>query len=138
MQYTRAEMKAKAIEILKTLQVPKNLINDYEKSNIVPYFSHGVFGFELAVRDFLEKNKSEIFDRYGECYAISLDIVNGYPMLSFLCYSPHIEDSEYMLSVVDFLHYRVWAYVHNLKREEYSEYGSIIVTPTENGLVRVG
>lgn len=136
MQFTRKEMKQIGIGILRTLGVSDFNIEKFEKENVIPYFDNGMLD-TLAFVEVLSSQRLKIAEEAGgKCYAVVYSHVQGFPMLSYLCVSPYMEDTEYMCQQIGLAQYRVYAYCVNLIRPELSEYGSIIVECSANGIVK--
>lgn len=137
MMASRSEMKAKAIELLKELNVNPMFASRFQFFDKIPYFDKHTPLFEEAPREILDKVKEIEKERGLLVYAITSDDLSFGKTYSFLVVSPYKEDWLYLMSTERLWH-RVYAYVWNVTEEWRSESGSVCLLNHYGKLVRIG
>ena len=133
----KQEQKAKAIELLKTLDIYKPYIKGFEDNDEVCFFER--FGGYWINQETKAYAKMKEFEKTHECtvYAVTHEYLEFGECWSFLFVPKYKEDWTYMLRKYKNT-FCVMAYVWNSDCEWCSDMGDIEVRSFGGGLCRVG
>ena len=129
------ERKKEAIERMKTLELSKNVIREFE--NDILYLSENR-GYLYYLDERQQRAVNEFASEHEHItpYHIIHSITEFGELLSVLVVSGYEEEWE--MDREDLKDGYVFAYVINLNIPLFSEFGSIVVRPSIGGLVRMG
>lgn len=132
-----SEKKKKAIQNLKELNVSQLVIDMLENGEICCFDSF----IPMAHTDNLLKIKKKIkeIEEQHDCfvYAIVHSFEDFGECFSLLVIPDYIEDWDYLITKQTSKIYSVLSYVWNVSKEEYSEFGSIVLTNIYGSLKRI-
>lgn len=128
--------KAKAVEMLKELDIYKPYIDGFKEENNVCYFERYA-GYWAYQDEELMKKIKQIEQRYN-ClvYAVTHEYLEFGECYSLLVIPDYKEDWDYILEKVQNGYY-AYAYVWNKTDNDCSEFGTIGVESFGGGLKRV-
>ena len=128
--------KAKAVEMLKELDIYKPYIDGFKEENNVCYFERYA-GYWAYQDEELMKKIKQIEQRYN-ClvYAVTHEYLEFGECYSLLVIPDYKEDWDYMLEKAQNGYY-AYAYVWNKTDNDCSEFGTIGVESFGGGLKRV-
>ena len=131
------KQKAKAIEIMKQMDIYKPYINGFEKQDKVCFFEQ-FGGFWVYQEPEVEAKMKELEKKYG-CivYAITHEYTQFGECYSFLIVSKYKEDWDHCVVSEKNKHY-AFAYVWNKDDEWCSEFGTVVVQSFGGGIKRIG
>ena len=131
------EQKAKAIEIMKQLDIYKPYINDFEKEDKVCFFEMYA-GYWVYQEPEIEAKMKELEAEYGcRVYAITHEFTQFGECYSFLLVSKYEEEWDRSVVTEKNKHY-AFAYVWNKTDDWCSEFGTIVVHSYGGGIRRIG
>lgn len=136
MNITREEKKAKALEIMKTLDIYKPYIKGFQEKDQVCFFeSFG--GYWVFQEPEIEAKMREIEDKF-DClvYAITHEYTEFGELYDFLFISDYKDDWDYLI-YSDGNKHTLFAYVWNKDYEDCSELGDITVQSFGGGIRRI-
>lgn len=137
MKLTREEMKNKAVDCLKELDIYKPYIKAFVKDDEITMFEHYA-GFYVSQYPELYNQIKELEQKYNILiYAVTHEFTNFGECYSFLYVPNDKDDLEYTIAKCDNGNY-VMAYVYNKNEPLFSEFGSIVVKPGFGGIMRKG
>lgn len=129
----KKEMKEEALLILKSLRLYTDVIEDFERGNVL--YASELIGMlcwlnaeEKEYVQELEKEKNILV------YHVIKSITDYGDMNSYLFISPNQEEWEYNRECLE--QGIVCAYVQNMQDEEMSEFGNIGIMLMNGGLIR--
>lgn len=128
--------KAKAVEMLKELDIYKPYIDEFKEENSVCYFERYA-GYWAHQDEELMKKIKQIEQRYN-ClvYAVTHEYLEFGECYSLLVIPDYKEDWDYILEKAQNGYY-AYAYVWNKTDNDCSEFGTIGVESFGGGLKRV-
>lgn len=131
------KQKAKAIEMMKQMDIYKPYIEGFEKENKVCFFEQ-FGGFWVYQEPEVEAKMKELEKKYG-CivYAITHEYTQFGECYSFLIVSKYKEDWDHCVVSEKNKHY-AFAYVWNKDDEWCSEFGTVVVQSFGGGIKRIG
>ena len=131
------KQKAKAIEIMKQMDIYKPYIEGFEKEDKVCFFEmYG--GFWVYQEPEVEAKMKELEKEYGcKIYAITHEYTHFGECYSFLLVSKYEEEWE-MCAVSDKNKHYAFAYVWNKTDDWCSEFGTVAVQSYGGGIKRIG
>ena len=131
------KQKAKAIEIMKQMDIYKPYIEGFEKEDKVCFFEmYG--GFWVYQEPEVEAKMKELEKEYGcKIYAITHEYTQFGECYSFLLVSKYEEEWE-MCAVSDRNKHYAFAYVWNKDDDWCSEFGTVAVQSYGGGIKRIG
>ena len=131
------KQKAKAIEIMKQMDIYKPYIEGFEKEDKVCFFEmYG--GFWVYQEPEVEAKMKELEKEYGcKIYAITHEYTHFGECYSFLLVSKYEEEWE-MCAVSDRNKHYAFAYVWNKDDDWCSEFGTVVVKSFGGGIKRIG
>ena len=131
------KQKAKAIEIMKQMDIYKPYIEGFEKEDKVCFFEmYG--GFWVYQEPEVEAKMKELEKEYGcKIYAITHEYTHFGECYSFLLVSKYEEEWE-MCAVSDRNKHYAFAYVWNKDDDWCSEFGTVAVQSYGGGIKRIG
>ena len=131
------EQKAKAIEIMKQLDIYKPYINDFEKEDKVCFFEMYA-GYWVYQEPEIEAKMKALESEYGcKIYAITHEFTQFGECYSFLLVSKYKEEWARSVVTEKDKHY-AFAYVWNKTDDWCSEFGTIVVHSYGGGIRRIG
>ena len=133
----KTQQKAKAIEIMKQLDIYKPYINGFEKQDKVCFFEQ-FGGFWVYQEPEVEAKMKELEKKYG-CivYAITHEYTQFGECYSFLIVSKYKEEWDRCVVSEKNKHY-AFAYVWNKDDDWCSEFGTVVVQSFGGGIKRIG
>ena len=136
MNITVKQKKAKAIELMKKLDIYKPYIKGFEKDNEVCFFEN--FGGFWAYQEPELMTKIQEFEKEHNClvYAVTHEFLEFGECYDFLYIPDYKEDWEYIFDQQGDIFY-VGAYVWNKTDDWCSEFGTIGVRSFGGGIKRV-
>lgn len=135
---TRAEMKNKAIDCLKELDIYKPYIKAFVKDDEITMFEHYA-GFYISQYPELYNQIKELEQKYNILiYAVTHEFTSFGECYSFLYVPNDKNDLEYTIDKFAHNCYYAMAYVYNKNEPLFSEFGSIIVKSGFGGIMREG
>lgn len=135
---TREEMKKKALEIMKKLDIYEPYIKGFEDKNDVCFFERYA-GYWAWQEEEIMKKMKELEERFGFLvYAITHEFTSFGECWSFIYVSQHESEQEWCLQECGGNTYIVPSYVWNASYEEMSEPGDISISAMMGGITRVG
>ena len=131
------KQKAKAIEIMKQMDIYKPYIEGFEKEDKVCFFEmYG--GFWVYQEPEVEAKMKELEKEYGcKIYAITHEYTHFGECYSFLLVSKYEEEWE-MCAVSDKNKHYAFAFVWNKDDDWCSEFGTVAVQSYGGGIKRIG
>ena len=131
------KQKAKAIEIMKQMDIYKPYINGFEKQDKVCFFEQ-FGGFWVYQEPEVEAKMKELEKKYG-CivYAITHEFTQFGECYSFLIVSKYKEEWDRCVVSEKNKHY-AFAYVWNKDDDWCSEFGTVVVQSFGGGIKRIG
>ena len=131
------KQKAKAIEIMKQMDIYKPYIEGFEKEDKVCFFEmYG--GFWVYQEPEVEAKMKKLEKEYGcKIYAITHEYTHFGECYSFLLVSKYEEEWE-MCAVSDRNKHYAFAYVWNKDDDWCSEFGTVAVQSYGGGIKRIG
>ena len=131
------KQKAKAIEMMKQMDIYKPYIEGFEKENKVCFFEQ-FGGFWVYQEPEVEAKMKELEKKYG-CivYAITHEFTQFGECYSFLIVTKYKEEWNRCVVSEKNKHY-AFAYVWNKDDEWCSEFGTIVVQSFGGGIRRIG
>lgn len=134
---TREEMKAKALEYMKKLDICKPYIKGFKDKGDVCFFERYGGYWLWQEKEPMAKLK-ELEERHGFLvYAVTHEITSFGECWSFIYVPKYEEEQEYAFQDYNG-GYIVPAYVWNKSDEDMSEFGDIAIRSGYGGIVRVG
>ena len=131
------KQKAKAIEIMKQMDIYKPYIEGFEKEDKVCFFEQ-FGGFWVYQEPEVEAKMKELEKEYGcKIYAITHEYTHFGECYSFLLVSKYEEEWE-MCAVSDRNKHYAFAYVWNKDDDWCSEFGTVAVQSYGGGIKRIG
>lgn len=137
MNITRAEKKAKAIEVMTALDIYKPYIKGFKENDQVCFFeSFG--GYWVFQESKIEAKMHEIEEKY-DClvYAITHEYTQFGELYDFLIITDYKEEWDELPQKKASRHY-AFAYVWNKDDEWCSEFGTIEIQSAFGGVKRIG
>ena len=133
----KTQQKAKAIEIMKQLDIYKPYINGFEKQDKVCFFEQ-FGGFWVYQEPEVEAKMKELEKKYG-CivYAITHEFTQFGECYSFLIVTKYKEEWNRCVVSEKNKHY-AFAYVWNKDDDWCSEFGTVVVQSFGGGIKRIG
>ena len=133
----KQQQKAKAIEIMKQMDIYKPYIEGFEKEDKVCFFEmYG--GFWVYQEPEVEAKMKELEKEYGcKIYAITHEYTHFGECYSFLLVSKYEEEWE-MCAVSDKNKHYAFAFVWNKDDDWCSEFGTVAVQSYGGGIKRIG
>ena len=131
------KQKAKAIEIMKQIDIYKPYINGFEKQDKVCFFEQ-FGGFWVYQEPEVEAKMKELEKKYG-CivYAITHEFTQFGECYSFLIVTKYKEEWNRCVVSEKNKHY-AFAYVWNKDDDWCSEFGTVVVQSFGGGIKRIG
>ena len=131
------KQKAKAIEMMKQMDIYKPYINGFEKQDKVCFFEQ-FGGFWVYQEPEVEAKMKELEKKYG-CivYAITHEFTQFGECYSFLIVSKYKEEWNRCVVSEKNKHY-AFAYVWNKDDDWCSEFGTVVVQSFGGGIKRIG
>ena len=131
------KQKAKAIEIMKQMDIYKPYINGFEKQDKVCFFEQ-FGGFWVYQEPEVEAKMKELEKKYGcMVYAITHEYTQFGECYSFLIVSKYKEEWDRCVVSEKNKHY-AFAYVWNKDDDWCSEFGTVVVQSFGGGIKRIG
>lgn len=136
MNVTRENKKAKAIEVMKKLDIFKPYIKGFRENDKVCFYEN-FGGFWVEQEPEIEAKMREVEDKF-DClvYAITHEYTEFGELYDFLFISDYEEEWDYLISTQGNRHI-VFAYVWNKDYEDCSELGDITVQSFGGGIRRI-
>ena len=133
------QMHAEAVRTLNEMGVCTPLVKDFEHNDRV-YLFKNYEGFRIHPDSTLAAKIHEIEQKYGhKVFGITYEKFSFGRIYSFLLVSKYRDDWRLSFDRLPFRgRFRIFAYCWNLDKEEYSEYGSVIIDSAIGGIRRVG
>ena len=133
----KTKQKAKAIEIMKQMDIYAPYIEGFEKEN-KPCYYEGFAGFWTYQDEELEKKIKSIEKEYG-CivYAVTHEYTDFGECYSMLIISKYQEEWDRSVVTHGRNHY-AFAYVWNKTDDYCSEFGTVLVQSRYGGITRIG
>ena len=133
----KTQQKAKAIEIMKQMDIYEPYINGFEKQDKVCFFEQ-FGGFWVYQEPEVEAKMKELEKKYG-CivYAITHEYTQFGECYSFLIVSKYKEEWDRCVVSEKNKHY-AFAYVWNKDDDWCSEFGTVVVQSFGGGIKRIG
>ena len=136
MTATKEQQKAKALEVMKQLEIYKEFINGYEQNNYVCMYENCI-GFWTFQYPELEAKIKEEEQKYNcTVYAVTHEFTDFGELYDFLIIPKYKEDWKYLIHSHKNEH-TVFAYVWNKSDEWCSEFGDIAVKSACGGIRRI-
>ena len=133
----KTQQKAKAIEIMKQMDIYKPYINGFEKQDKVCFFEQ-FGGFWVYQEPEVEAKMKELEKKYGcMVYAITHEYTQFGECYSFLIVSKYKEEWDRCVVSEKNKHY-AFAYVWNKDDDWCSEFGTVVVQSFGGGIKRIG
>ena len=131
------KQKAKAIEMMKQMDIYKPYINGFEKQDKVCFFEQ-FGGFWVYQEPEVEEKMKELEKKYGcMVYAITHEYTQFGECYSFLIVSKYKEEWNRCVVSEKNKHY-AFAYVWNKDDDWCSEFGTVVVQSFGGGIKRIG
>lgn len=133
----KTQQKAKAIEIMKQMDIYEPYINGFEKQDKVCFFEQ-FGGFWVYQEPEVEAKMKELEKKYGcMVYAITHEYTQFGECYSFLIVSKYKEEWNRCVVSEKNKHY-AFAYVWNKDDDWCSEFGTVVVQSFGGGIKRIG
>ena len=130
------KQKAKAVEIMKRMDIHKPYIEGFEKEDKVCFFEQ-FGGYWVYQEPEIEAKMKELEEQYGcTVYAITHEFTQFGECYSFLLISKYKEEWNMLVTSEKNKHY-AFAYVWNKDDDWCSEFGSVGVMSLGGGIKRV-
>lgn len=131
------KQKAKAIEIMKQMDIYKPYINGFEKQDKVCFFEQ-FGGFWVYQEPEVQTKMKELEKKYGcMVYAITHEFTQFGECYSFLIVTKYKEEWNRCVVSEKNKHY-AFAYVWNKDDDWCSEFGTVVVQSFGGGIKRIG
>ena len=131
------KQKAKAVEIMKRMDIYKPYIEGFEKEDKVCFFEQ-FGGFWVYQEPEVEAKMKELEKEYGcTVYAITHEFTQFGECYSFLLVSKYEEEWDRCVVSEKNNHY-AFAYVWNKDDDWCSEFGTVVVKSFGGGIKRIG
>ena len=131
------KQKAKAIEIMKQMDIYKPYIHGFEKQDKVCFFEQ-FGGFWVYQEPEVEAKMKELEKKYGcMVYAITHEFTQFGECYSFLIVTKYKEEWNRCVVSEKNKHY-AFAYVWNKDDDWCSEFGTVVVQSFGGGIKRIG
>lgn len=133
MKVTIEEKKTEALERMKMLNLYPNVIQEFEKENILNMSENGGFLYWLD-----DQQKEYVSEFETEHNALVYHVIHNYTEFGELLTFLYVSDSkdEWDFDRADLKDGYACAYVKNLDEDAFSEFGSIAFKQQFGGLVR--
>ena len=133
----KEKQKAKAVEIMKRMDIYKPYIEGFEKEDKVCFFEQ-FGGFWVYQEPEVEAKMKELEKEYGcTVYAITHEFTQFGECYSFLLVSKYEEEWDRCVVSEKNNHY-AFAYVWNKDDDWCSEFGTVVVKSFGGGIKRIG
>ena len=133
----KQQQKAKAIEIMKQMDIYKPYIDGFKNENKVCFFEQ-FGGFWVYQEPEVEAKMKELENEYGcTVYAITHEFTHFGECYSFLLVSKYEEEWDMLVTSEKNNHY-AFAYVWNKDDDYCSEFGTVVVKSFGGGIKRIG
>lgn len=131
------KQKAKAVEIMKRMDIYKPYIEGFEKEGKVCFFEQ-FGGYWVYQEPEIEAKMKELEEQYGcTVYAITHEFTQFGECYSFLFISKYKEEWNMLVTSEKDKHY-AFAYVWNKDDDWCSEFGTVAVKSFGGGIKRIG
>lgn len=131
------KQKAKAVEIMKRMDIYKPYIEGFEKEDKVCFFEQ-FGGYWVYQEPEIEAKMKELEEQYGcTVYAITHEFTQFGECYSFLLISKYKEEWNMLVTSEKDTHY-AFAYVWNKNDDWCSEFGTVTVKSFGGGIKRIG
>ena len=135
---TKEQQKAKAIEMLKKLDIYKPYIKGFEEEGRVCFYERYA-GFWVDQEPEIYAKMKEFEEKHNcTVYAITHEFMEFGECWDFLYVSQYTEDWEWICERCDNVSFYAAAYVWNKDYPEDSEFGDIVVKTFGGGITRIG
>ena len=133
----KQQQKAKAIEIMKQMDIYKPYIDGFKNEDKVCFFEQ-FGGFWVYQEPEVEAKMKELENEYGcTVYAITHEFTHFGECYSFLLVSKYEEEWDMLVTSEKNNHY-AFAYVWNKDDDYCSEFGTVVVKSFGGGIKRIG
>ena len=133
----KQQQKAKAIEIMKQMDIYKPYIEGFKNEDKVCFFEQ-FGGFWVYQEPEVEAKMKELENEYGcTVYAITHEFTHFGECYSFLLVSKYKEEWDMLVTSEKNNHY-AFAYVWNKDDDYCSEFGTVVVKSFGGGIKRIG
>ena len=133
----KEQQKAKAIEIMKQMDIYKPYIEGFMNEDKVCFFEQ-FGGFWVYQEPEVEAKMKELEKEYGcTVYAITHEFTHFGECYSFLLVSKYEEEWDMLVTSEKNNHY-AFAYVWNKDDDYCSEFGNVVVKSFGGGIKRIG
>ena len=133
----KEQQKAKAIEIMKQMDIYKPYIEGFKNEDKVCFFEQ-FGGFWVYQEPEVEAKMKELENEYGcTVYAITHEFTHFGECYSFLLVSKCEEEWDMLVTSEKNNHY-AFAYVWNKDDDYCSEFGTVVVKSFGGGIKRIG
>ena len=133
----KQQQKAKAIEIMKQMDIYKPYIEGFQNEDKVCFFEQ-FGGFWVYQEPEVEAKMKELENEYGcTVYAITHELTQFGECYSFLLVSKYEEEWDMLVTSEKNNHY-AFAYVWNKDDDWCSEFGTVVVKSFGGGIKRIG
>ena len=133
----KTKQKAKAIEIMKQMDIYKPYIEGFKKEDNVCFFEQ-FGGYWVYQEPEVEAKMKKLEERYGcTVYAITHEYTQFGECYSFLLISKYEEEWDMLVTTENDNHY-AFAYVWNKDADWCSEFGTVVVKSFGGGIKRIG
>ena len=133
----KEQQKAKAIEIMKQMDIYKPYIEGFKNENKVCFFEQ-FGGFWVYQEPEVEAKMKELEKEYGcTVYAITHEFTQFGECYSFLLVTKYEEEWDTLVTSEKNNHY-AFAYVWNKDDDYCSELGTVVVKSFGGGIKRIG
>ena len=133
----KEQQKAKAIEIMKQMDIYKPYIEGFKNEDKVCFFEQ-FGGFWVYQEPEVEAKMKELENDYGcTVYAITHEFTHFGECYSFLLVSKYEEEWDMLVTSEKNNHY-AFAYVWNKDDDYCSEFGTVVVKSFGGGIKRIG
>ena len=133
----KQQQKAKAIEIMKQMDIYNPYIEGFKNEDKVCFFEQ-FGGFWVYQEPEVEAKMKELENEYGcTVYAITHELTQFGECYSFLLVSKYEEEWDMLVTSEKNNHY-AFAYVWNKDDDWCSEFGTVVVKSFGGGIKRIG
>lgn len=133
----KQQQKAKAIEIMKQMDIYKPYIEGFKNEDKVCFFEQ-FGGFWVYQEPEVEAKMKELENEYGcTVYAITHEFTHFGECYSFLLVSKYEEEWDMLVTSEKNNHY-AFAYVWNKDDDYCSEFGTVVAKSFGGGIKRIG
>ena len=131
------KQKAKALEIMRRLDIYKPYINGFKNSGRVCFFEN-YGGFWVDQEPLILSKIKELEEKY-KClvYAVTHEKTNIGEMYDFLIVSAHPEEWDDTIFLTATRTFYAYAYVWNVDDDYCSEFGDIVISCFGGGIKRI-